>query len=114
MLAGLFWLLYRLGGVFEARLSSLGARTDSTGDRVLYPLAGRTVRLARPLVALILGTPALASAPDASSGWDLRCEIREKLVEFIQRNYPGSLPRMRAARQPPVQEVMSPAPVATG
>ena len=35
---------------------------------------------------------ALASAADASLAWDLRCEIREKLVAFIQRNYPESLP----------------------
>ena len=40
---------------------------------------------------------ALASAADASLAWDLRCEIREKLVVFIQQNYPESLPRLRAA-----------------
>lgn len=39
---------------------------------------------------------ALVSAADASLAWDLRCEVREKLVEFIQRNYPASLPRVRA------------------
>ncbi len=42
----------------------------------------------------------LASAADSSSAWDLRCEIREKLVDYLQRNYPGSLPRMRAELQP--------------
>ena len=40
---------------------------------------------------------ALASAADASSAWDLRCEIREKLLQFLQRNYPESLPRVRAS-----------------
>jgi small-conductance mechanosensitive channel len=40
---------------------------------------------------------ALASAADASIAWDLRCEIREKLVAFIQRNHPGALPRLRAS-----------------
>jgi small-conductance mechanosensitive channel len=40
---------------------------------------------------------ALASAADASLAWDLRCEIREKLVEFLQRHYPDSLPRLRHA-----------------
>jgi hypothetical protein len=40
---------------------------------------------------------ALASAADASIAWDLRCEIREKLVAFVQENYPGSLPRLRAS-----------------
>jgi small-conductance mechanosensitive channel len=40
---------------------------------------------------------ALASAADASLAWDLRCEIREKLVAFIQQNFPESLPRLRAS-----------------
>ncbi len=39
---------------------------------------------------------ALISAPDASTAWNLRCEVREKLIEFIQKNYPQSLPRLRA------------------
>ena len=40
---------------------------------------------------------ALASAKDSSSAWNLRCEIREKLITFLQRNYPQSLPRLRAS-----------------
>jgi hypothetical protein len=28
--------------------------------------------------------------------WDLRCHVREKLVEFLQREYPDCLPRLRA------------------
>jgi len=39
---------------------------------------------------------ALMSASDASTGWSLRCEVREKLIEFIQKNYPQSLPKLRA------------------
>jgi small-conductance mechanosensitive channel len=39
---------------------------------------------------------ALMSAPDASSAWNLRCEIREKLLEFIQDTYPQCLPMVRA------------------
>jgi small-conductance mechanosensitive channel len=42
---------------------------------------------------------ALMSVPDASVGWDLRCRVREKLVEFIQKNYPESLPKFRASVQ---------------
>ncbi|MGH7855407.1 MAG: mechanosensitive ion channel family protein [Candidatus Binatia bacterium] len=38
---------------------------------------------------------ALASAADASKAWDLRCEIREKMLYFVQQNYPDSLPRLR-------------------
>lgn len=38
---------------------------------------------------------ALMSAADASTAWTLRCEIREKLIEYIRDNYPQSLPRAR-------------------
>jgi len=38
---------------------------------------------------------ALVSASDSSKAWDLRCEVREKLVAFIQEKYPASLPRYR-------------------
>jgi small-conductance mechanosensitive channel len=39
---------------------------------------------------------ALASAADASLAWDLRCEIRERLIAFLQQHHPDSLPRVRA------------------
>ena len=45
---------------------------------------------------------ALASAADASLAWDLRCEVREKLIHFLQRNYPESLPRVRASVEAPL------------
>lgn len=38
---------------------------------------------------------ALLSAEDASAAWSLRCEIREKMIAFIQKNYPHCLPRLR-------------------
>jgi small-conductance mechanosensitive channel len=38
----------------------------------------------------------LATAADSSKAWDLRCEIREKLIAYLQREYPESLPRFRA------------------
>lgn len=44
---------------------------------------------------------ALMSAPDASTAWSLRCEVREKLVDFIQKKYPKALPRLRAEMDPP-------------
>jgi small-conductance mechanosensitive channel len=37
----------------------------------------------------------LASASDSSRAWDLRCEIREKLIAFIRETFPESLPRLR-------------------
>lgn len=39
---------------------------------------------------------ALMSASDASRLWSLRCQVREKLIDFIQREFPQSLPRFRA------------------
>ena len=38
---------------------------------------------------------ALMDARNSGDAWDLRCLVREKLVDFIQKNYPGSLPRYR-------------------
>jgi small-conductance mechanosensitive channel len=38
---------------------------------------------------------ALMSAPDSSNAWELRCYVREKLVAFIQKNYPDTLPKLR-------------------
>lgn len=39
---------------------------------------------------------AIMSAPDASAAWDLRCNVREGLVAYLQRQHPESLPRTRA------------------
>jgi small-conductance mechanosensitive channel len=38
----------------------------------------------------------LCTAADSSKAWDLRCEVREKLIVFIQNHHPQSLPRLRA------------------
>ncbi|MBC7653909.1 MAG: mechanosensitive ion channel family protein [Oligoflexus sp.] len=38
----------------------------------------------------------LMSANNSSDAFDLRCDIREGLITFIQKNYPNSLPRTRA------------------
>ena len=38
---------------------------------------------------------AIMSAADAGRAWDLRCEVREKLVDYLQRTHPGALPRVR-------------------
>ena len=39
---------------------------------------------------------ALISAADGGKAFDLRCYIREQLLTFVQKNYPGSLPKTRA------------------
>ena len=38
---------------------------------------------------------ALVSADNSSNAWELRCLVREKLIEFIRDNYPESLPKSR-------------------
>jgi len=37
----------------------------------------------------------LMSAADATSAWDLRCEVRERLLGFLRERLPESLPRTR-------------------
>ncbi|CDF80548.1 small-conductance mechanosensitive channel [Formosa agariphila KMM 3901] len=37
----------------------------------------------------------LVSARNSPTAWDLRVYIREKMIEYIQKNYPNSLPRTR-------------------
>lgn len=37
----------------------------------------------------------LVSARNSPDAWDLRCEVREKMLAFLQREYPESLPRQR-------------------
>ena len=37
----------------------------------------------------------VASAEDSSKQWNLRCDIREHMVAWVQSNYPNALPRTR-------------------
>lgn len=37
----------------------------------------------------------LATASDASRAWDLRCELREKMILYLQAHHPECLPRHR-------------------
>ena len=43
----------------------------------------------------------LVTSANASLNWDLRCKVREALVDFMQRDYPQFLPLMRAELSPP-------------
>ncbi len=38
----------------------------------------------------------LATSADSSKSWDLRCNIREKLIAYLQRHHPQCLPKLRA------------------
>jgi len=51
----------------------------------------------------------LVSASSSSRQFDIRCEVREKLIVFIQQNYPNALPRLRADISAPMP-VNVPAP----
>jgi small-conductance mechanosensitive channel len=52
------------------------------------------------------------SARSAKSAWDLRCEMREKLIEFLLQDFPPAFPR----RSPPAEaaDVSKPAEAADG
>jgi hypothetical protein len=47
---------------------------------------------------------ALVSASNAGAAWDLRCEVREGLLTFLQREHPDSLPRLRLLRAGEAEE----------
>ncbi len=40
-------------------------------------------------------TRILVSAKNSPTAWDLRVYVREKMIDFIQKNYPESLPKTR-------------------
>ncbi len=48
---------------------------------------------------------ALVSSTDPGKLSDLRCEVREGLIEFLCGNYPESLPRQRSVSEPPDEEM---------
>jgi small-conductance mechanosensitive channel len=47
---------------------------------------------------------ALMDVRNAGDAWELRCRVREKLIAFLQKNYPGSLPRYRSEFEIPGPE----------
>ena len=64
-LLGLAWLLARIARTIEALLRAHASGTEATWDDALLPFAGRALRLILPMLALILGTPALTLSKDA-------------------------------------------------
>jgi hypothetical protein len=48
---------------------------------------------------------ALVSSTDPGKVFDLRCEVREDLVDYLCRNYPESLPRQRSVSEPPDEAI---------
>jgi small-conductance mechanosensitive channel len=51
---------------------------------------------------------ALMSAASSGNAFDLRCDVREGLIQFVQENYPQSLPITRIAGQEPSPIITSP------
>ena len=56
---------------------------------------------------------AIASAQSAPQLWELRCEIREALVEYLQDEHPEALPRLRAHVEPERGEGAGSSPAAS-
>ncbi len=58
----------------------------------------------------------LVSARNSGLAWDLRCEVREGLIAFIQQDYPDALPRLRAemVAERPERPPAPPPPPAVG
>jgi small-conductance mechanosensitive channel len=48
---------------------------------------------------------ALVSSTDPGKVFDLRCDVREGLIEFLRRNHPQSLPRVRNVTEPSGEEI---------
>jgi small-conductance mechanosensitive channel len=48
---------------------------------------------------------ALVSSTDPGKVFDLRCEVREGLIEYLCRNHPESLPRQRGVNEPRDEEI---------
>ena len=48
---------------------------------------------------------ALVSGVDPGKTFDLRCDVREGLIDFLRRNYPESLPRVRNVTEPSDEEI---------
>jgi small-conductance mechanosensitive channel len=69
----------------------LGTSADWKGDVCVLQVTDASDRA--------LQLRALMDARNASQAWDLRCFVREKLIQFLQERYPQSLPRFRAELQ---------------
>jgi small-conductance mechanosensitive channel len=48
---------------------------------------------------------ALVSSTDPGKAFDLRCDVREGLIEFLRTHYPESLPRVRNVTEPSDEEI---------
>lgn len=52
------------------------------------------------LTAQTMELRCLMSSADSGKSFDLRCLVREKMIEFVRENYPHALPTMRVEMRP--------------
>jgi small-conductance mechanosensitive channel len=85
------WVDYRMPlAPLRAELQRLCEASEHWDKRVAMVQVTEAGQQAMQLRCLVTS----ASAP---ASWDLRCEVREGLLDFMQRNYADYLPRQRAA-----------------
>jgi hypothetical protein len=65
-------------------------------DASFTALAAILTALAVHAVGTAMQLRGIASSADAGKNWDLRCRLREELVDFVRREYPQHLPQLRA------------------
>lgn len=54
------------------------------------------MKQSKPVIFYLIGlATVLMSAVNSPTAWNPRCEVREKLLDFLQKKYPQNLPRMR-------------------
>src|SRR3984957_10670296 len=75
-------------GAIRQKLSEIAAQSKLWNGKVLNLQVSDCKESTIELRALI-------SANSAPAVWDLRCEVREKLIDFLQREHPSALPRRR-------------------
>ena len=49
----------------------------------------------------------LATSADSSKSWDLRCDIREKFIAYVQKMHPQRLPLIRMQMDGPAAGLMA-------
>jgi hypothetical protein len=67
---------------------NLLARKHVTQSRILD-------RIATDLKESTMEIRMLVSASSAARAFDLRCEVREKMIAYVQQRHPQALPRVR-------------------
>ena len=63
---------------------------------------------------LTMAVRVTASAADASSAWDLKCDLREQLLDWLQCEHPSALPRLRTENSESLDRILDLADRAAG